>query len=66
MDKNKAGAIAVAALMVGTVVVPDHEQKHIEQRPATPEPTLTTEAWFSTASISTATTLHFTNLDFPE
>jgi hypothetical protein len=43
MDKKKVGTVVVVALLAGTVVVPDHEQAHIEEKPTTPEPALLTD-----------------------
>jgi len=60
MDKTKAGALAITALIIITVGVPDHEQKHIEQRPTTPEPALLMDgAIISTLSGSAPTTIQF-------
>jgi len=45
------GAIVLAA-SVGAASCLGREDRHIEQRQYTPEPTLTTEVWISTATMT--------------
>jgi len=62
MEFKKIGVLTVAAMVAAGTIL-GHDEKHIEQRPSTPEAALLTDgAIISTATSSTATTIQLPSL----